>query len=378
VSVSGNSLQVQAQARFNDVASTMGHNQQAVAANLQTLFDNGSDMGGGFSALSKLSDAQSVQKGFNTLSGQTLGAIGAFRFNSSRTFVNNMNSGCVAFDGSGDGSSCTWARAAGGTADQDATTDALGYHASAQIYQLGTGIDLSPNWQLSASAAYEASKFRDDDRTAKIKGSTFEAGAELRYHNGPLEISGAVDGAYGWYDSHRTIAIGDIEDVAASNPNEWQVGAHAQASYTLSLGKAYVKPFADLHAIYVHADGYTETGSSPFNLAVADQGNLGISGAAGVELGGKFKVGSATIRPFVSAAWERLGNNDWTTTARFAGQPDADPFDAQTAGPSQLGRFNAGLDILGSKKIDLSLQYSTELGDHYSSQAGVARVTFHF
>ena len=192
---SGNSLVIQPTARFVDSATGLGKSKQAVAGNLQKLFENGASMDDGFTALSKVR-AGDVSKGFSTLAGRSLGAMGAFRYSSSRAFVGNLYDGCDPA-GQTQTSNCGWARAYGNWTQQDETANSLGYRADAQAFQMGVVHELSPGWSVSGAAAYESTKFRDDDHSARIQGDSLLAGASLKYEDGPFKVSGALDAGYG-------------------------------------------------------------------------------------------------------------------------------------------------------------------------------------
>ena len=377
---SGNELKIQAVARFNNAAANLGANQQAVAGHLQGLFDSGASLGNGFTALGALAGGSAVAQSLDTLGGHALGAIGAFRYISSRGFVDTLNTGCSKRENPSDGATCVWARARVIDAKQDANTDELGYDANAQAYQLGMEKEVGSDLFLGASAAYEHGKFRDEERTARVRGNVLLAGLGLRYQPGAWELSGAIDGGYGWYTSRRTIAVGSLSDIARAKPNAWQFGAHLRAAYTLDLGtSAYVKPFAEVHAIYVHANGFTETGSSPFNLDVARQNDFAVTGGAGLELGTRIALGGGTVlRPFLSGALEVNGAADWTTQARFASQPQAGRFAVTTAAPNLIGRFAIGADLISAKNLDLSVSYSPAWGEDFHSNSGTARITWRF
>lgn len=378
VTVVGNELHLKAEARFNQAAANLGARQKAVAGNLQLLFEGGSAMDDGFTALSRLQDGEAVAKGLDTLGGQALGAIGAFRYASSRAFVGNLYDGCEPLDGGND-MTCSWARFVAGNATQDATTDELGYEARAETYQMGLQTEIREGLYLSAAAAYQHGRFNDADHRSRISGDSLLLGSGLRYHQGGWMISGAVDWAYSWYDSRRTLTIADSSATARAKPRGWQVGAHAHTAYSIEKGSATIRPFADLHAIYVRANGFVESGASPFNLDVASQGELALIGGAGVEFDGRIPLGKgATLRPFASAALVLNGASGWTTSARFAGQSMADRFLVTTAAPDYLGRFAIGADILGSKKVDFSASYSPEIGRAYRSHVVAARLTYRF
>lgn len=380
VVVTGNALTLSTKARFSDAAVGLGHNQRAVAGHLQQIFDNGGSMDAGFTALSSLSDDTSVAKSLDTLSGHALGVIGATRYASSRAFVNSLQTGCSLLDAPGDGTHCVWSNVQSTNMTQGSTHDALDYTANAQVFQIGSMTAVGTDLAVGVSAALDAGTFRDKDRTARVEGETAMLGANLRYAPGAWEFSGAVEGGYGWYNSRRTIAVGASSEVAKATPKVWQLGTHLRAAYTFDLGKAVtLKPFTDLHAMYVRSSAFTESGNSPFNLDVAQQGDFEVSGAAGVEVAGRIELGDGVaVRPFISGAFEANSNSDWTTSARFAGQTDADRFSVKTATPDLVGRVSVGANLIGSKSFDVSVSYSPEWGQNYNAQSAVGSVTFRF
>ena len=376
----GKSLVIQPSANLAAAASSLGNNRQAAAGNLQSLFDSGASFDRGFNALLGVNDPASYARSLDALSGQALGALGAFRINSSRAFVGNLYGGCERHGVESVDGRCLWARAFYTSTTQDENTDELGYHAHATGLQLGGETQLSERWYLSGAVAYEHSRFRDDSRTARVKGDGVLGGVSLRYATGKLELSGALDAGYGWYQSRRQIVLGGLADQARAKPNQWEVGAHANAAYTFDLGSTgYARPYADLHVIHVHSQRFTETGNSPFNLAVDAQSQTAVAGGVGLEVGGRIPLKSGgTLRPFASAGVELASNSDWTTTARFVGQAGGDSFDIRTAAPNSYGRFAVGLELLGARNVDLSLSYNPEVGKDYVSHSGLAKLTYRF
>lgn len=376
--VSGNDLSVSAVANFKVKATGFGANERSVAGSLQSLFDGGASADNAFTRLLSVADDVGYEAGLKSLAGQGLGAFGAFRFNSSRTFAANLYGGCVGLqleDRAVD--RCGWARVLGNSTTQDAGTDKLGYKADAWGLQMGGQTPLSDELALTGSLAYESSKFRDG--SARITGDTLVAGLGLLYTPARLELSAGIDAAYGWYKSRRTITLG-LSEQANASPKQSQLGGHVRLAYNLlDEGRSFVRPFAEGHAIHVSNKGFTETGASPFRLAVEGRSDTAVIGVAGVELGTKVALSEkVSLRPFASAAIEYGSPRDWTTTARFAEQPQGDSFDLHTAGPGTLGKFAIGADLLGARNVTLSIQYAPELGKDFTSHSGTARLTIAF
>jgi hypothetical protein len=377
----GNTLEVTPQARFVEQAAGFGRPEQAVASSLQSAFDSGATLTNGFAALAKVNGNTDYALSLRSIAGEGLGAFGAFRINSSRSFTFDLYGGCREMTSDGRvGDSCVWGRVFDRSTDQDARADSVGYHADAYTVEVGGQVSLSDKLALVVAAGSESSTLQDDNRDSQINGNTAIAGAALNYANGPVEVSGAVDGAYGWYRSTRTITVADDAAAANAKPRQWQIGAHLRAGYSVSMGNVtYIKPFIDGHAIYVSNDAFTESGPSPFRLAVEGQSDTALLGGVGMELGAHFVSSSGVMfHPFVSAAAEFDNALDWTTTAHFADQSAGAPFAIRTAGPGLLGRFAAGADIANATHWSFSLMYDPDVGHGYTSQAGSARVSYRF
>jgi uncharacterized protein YhjY with autotransporter beta-barrel domain len=377
-----NSLRVQPVAEFTLAAAPLGANQQRVAAHLQDLWDSGANMDAGFTALAGTSDNSAYNRALNSLSGQTVGAIAAFRYSSSHGFVANMLNECPTYDEallSQEKDHCVWGRAFGSYTDQDSTGGSLGYQARSWTFQTGTQRRVAPDWFVGASVAYESSQFRGDEGSSKVSGDSLLLGASLRYQRGAWELSGGVDLGYGWYDSKRMVSAGTFGATAKASPTAWHVGAHSRIAYQIPFDGWYLQPRLDLHLTYVRSGSYTESGAAPFNLSVDPEGSTLFSAVPAVELGGRIRLSEAAVlRPYVSAGVATMAHDDWAAKARFAGQPANLGFRATTRIPDVLAKFTLGVDLLSGANWDLGVQYRLEAGDGYISHAGVGRLAYQF
>jgi hypothetical protein len=378
---SGNELIIHPTAHLSSAAADLNDSQKAVAGYLQKLFDSGATFSDGFTALSKLSGGADYSKSLASMTGDVLGAFGAFRVNSSRAFANNLYQGCRELTTDLNTSdSCSWARASGGSTDQSARGDTVGYHADAYTVDFGGQVGLSDRLALVGSLGYESSDFRGDDATSHIEGNAGLAGLGLNFVDGALELSGAIDGAYGWYRSYRTITVGPESQAANANPRQWQIGLHLRGGYEIPIGgSTYIKPFLDGHLIRVSNDSFTEDGNSPFRLTVDGRSDDAVQGGAGVEMGLHIPMRSGMeVHPFVSAAVEFGQKGQWTTSAHFASQSAAQGFSIRTAGPGTTGKFGIGADLVNAKNLSFSILYEPEIGDGYNYQGGAARISYRF
>jgi outer membrane autotransporter protein len=379
--VDGNSLQIQPTADFTTPAAPLGAAQQAVAAHLQEIWNSGSSMSGGFTTLAGVRDPAVYATDLNSLSGQTLGAIAAVRYQSSQDFVANLYGGCPDADTSGSksGDSCGWARITDSHSRRDMTSDVLGYSANAQSIQFGTQNEVARNLFIGGLVAYEMSDLHGDEHSSDVDGKSAVAGATVRYLTGHWQFMGAIDANHGWYDTTRHVSVGTLSATASASPTMWSTGLHARIAYDMPQGNWYAKPFVNLHAIYLASNSYTESGAGAFDLAVARETDVALAGGAGMELGGNINLGkSASLHPFVSASGEYLGNSDWAARARFADQPASRGFRTSTPLPNALAKIAVGADLVSGAKWDVRLQFSPDFGKDYFSEMGELKFDLRF
>lgn len=381
-SQSGNSLMVRPQAEFTKAAGAVGGNQQQVANHLQQIWDSGTRMDAGFTALAGVKDAAGNRQALNSLSGETVGAAAAARFTSSRSFITNLYScpvyattNLVSQEGS-----CVWARGFGNATIRDTSADALGYRLSSETLQVGGQWQIAPGWFAGGSLAYESSRLDGGQGTARVTGDSLIAGAVVKYQTGGWLVSGGIDAGYGWYDSRRQITVGNIIGTATGSPESWHVGAHGRISYQMPFRSFYLKPSLDLHATYVGSNAYSERGAAPFDLAVDSRRALALSATAAIEIGTAIDLGShGTLRPYASAGLTLTRADDWEARTRFASLSNLPAsFKATSPVPGTLARLTIGADLIGNGNWDAKLQYIADIGSSYQSHTGMAKFSYRF
>lgn len=372
-----NTLYATPQAHFSEKAVGMDAPSRAVADHLQTLWNEGVPMDAGFTALSKVDSDASYTTALHSMTGRALGSMGAFRSMSSRDFVSTMSQGC---DQSASAQpDCAWGRVQSGSSSQADSSDALGYRATTQTYEMGLQRELGDGLTLAGAVGVENNRFHDADNTGTVSGNGYLAGIGLHYDIGAFALTGVLDGGYGSYDSNRTVSVGNVIGQASAKPDVWNTGLHFQASYTHAFGSSYIRPFAELRGVYVHSDGYTEHGNTPFDLAVGSENQFSLGSGVGTEVGTTRKLSNgALLKFYASGAVESGGGNDWRTRAQFVGEPTSGTFNVSTHEPGTYGRVGMGMDLLNWKNFDFSVSYDLGFGSGYHSSTGIARVDWRF
>jgi outer membrane autotransporter protein len=144
------------------------------------------------------------------------------------------------------------------------------------------------------------------------------------------------------------------------------------ASYDVALSKAWtLAPFARLDLAGVSNAGFTEAGSTDFNLRVDGETHGTVSGEAGLQLSGQATLRSGlTIRPLLSVSAEGLGDPNWSPTAQFVEGPVAEGFRSLTSLPAALGKVSAAIQLSKGPNWSLQLQYGAQAGGGYLAQSG--------
>ena len=235
-----------------------------------------------------------------------------------------------------------------------------------------------PGGSWEAPWPTRAAELDGDDNTAKVDGDSALAGVIVKRQAGALLLSTAADISYGWYQSRRTITLGDTKLAAKADPDAQSAGLHARAAYEVPLQGWYLRPTLDLHAAYVRMNGYSESGAAPFNLDVESSDKVFLAASPTLELGARFDLPEgSTLRAFGSAGAAFFIDNDWHTNARFA-DSSADSVDSELSMPDVVARVGLGVEMVTAKQFTAKLQYSGDFGGDYSSHAGMFRVGLMF
>jgi hypothetical protein len=372
----GNMLQATPHARFASAAAGLSGNDRDVAASLQKLWDSGVSADGLYSALAAVDGAKDYKSALDSISGQPLGTIAAFRYASSRTFADNLETDCQPASGAPD--SCAWSKVVGSDSRQASTSDAAGYKQHGWALQGGVQKQIGTDLFLGGGLAYEESGFSPDEGAAQIKGSNIQLGASLIYAPGHWRLAGSLEGGTGWYRSTRTVDVGDDQETVRATPRLWEWQADARMSYEQPLGRSYVRPELGVSVLGIQMPEYREKGGEAFDLDLAAQHDMTVLALPDVEFGTHLPVGATGTLTLFGKAGAEIGTaGSWSSSARLADQPGSDEFEVSTPVPDRLARFKTGAEFT-SGRWRAELQYGIDTGQGFRSSNVMARVAFAF
>ncbi|VVE74315.1 outer membrane autotransporter barrel domain-containing protein 8 [Pandoraea sputorum] len=367
-------------ANFKPQGVALNGNQSSFANHLQWLWDQGLvDAGPLFQPFASVGDAASYRRALNTLSGAASLMRAGSRGQENFDFLNRLMS-CPQFVSGGtrlSEGSCVWARVIGTRADRYDTADDVGFRSQQVTYQFGVQKEIAPDWFLGGSASYVVTHARSSDQSLDVSSDGFRAGVTLKRQMGPWQVALALLGGYESGTQNRIIDYPEATARASSQPNAFFVGARSRLSYQLNLSGWYVKPYADLDVVYDRSGAYRETGAGVFDLAVPGQGHTTAILSPSVEVGGRFDLRGATLRPYLSLGMSFASARRLSTDVSFVQFPGAS-FAVSASQPRAYGNFSAGIELLSDKGLEVRAEYSLRTAPSQTVQSAALRLAKHF
>jgi uncharacterized protein with beta-barrel porin domain len=233
---------------------------------------------------------------------------------------------------------------------------------------------------VGASAAYEQSWLSGNADGVKANGQSGLAGIMLKRETGHWLLSVVLDGGYGSYSTSRVITVGDLSGVATASPEVFHVGGSARAAYTVDLGTWYAEPSVTVAMVYTSMPGYSESGSTPFNLAVQGSGHTSAEVNPMMEIGTRQPAGTfGMLRVFAAVGMAGYVDNEWSSRASFELAPtDVAGFTQTSKLPDVVAKTAFGMQLYAREHIDLKLQYSAGLAPGFTSQVIMGRFAYTF
>jgi len=380
---SGDSLSLVPKARFTEPTGvTLTSDQRSVAQGLQDAWDgNTTKLGTLYGRFLSVDSQKAYATALDELKPESNQDILTDRTLDTRKGLQRAMS-CPAFTGTGTllrEGECIWGRITSAHTTQSATADDVGYHQTALSYQTGLQTEFAPDWFFGLTGAYTRAIQSDPDR---ITGTTSDAGdvsAALKHQIGPWLLAASANLGYSWADNKRLIDFGGMTATARSKSGILTAGGRLRASYQMLFGDWYLKPYADLDLLYSYSPAYSETGAPGFNLDMRPVAKTLVAFSPMLEIGGRIDFDDGRwIRPFGTFGVTLLSDDHFTGKASFQGTGALGLFSTESAIPDRLGELGLGFQISFGGGIEVTGEYQGQVGDHFLSHAGTARMQLRF
>jgi outer membrane autotransporter protein len=194
----------------------------------------------------------------------------------------------------------------------------------------------------------------------------------------PWYVEGQAAVSYNDYSGSRYIS--GLGRTAKADYQGWQVGARAEAGYSMDYKGVKFVPSFGMTMTHLYINNYEEAGAGGVSLVVDAQEYDFASARAGLEVSWK---SAEDDNGWVFAPRGKLGFNrslyadKADVSARFAG--GGTMFDAQGLRPEQNSvDIGLGVDLMSSKGLTVSLDGDVLLKEGYQSKTGMIKARFDF
>lgn len=210
-------------------------------------------------------------------------------------------------------------------------------------------------------------------------GGRFNAGAVLKYTDGPLQFAGALAGGWGNADTTRVVNAAGLNSILTGKSNMDVYTALLRASYVFDFDSVYLKPMADFTVTRVNFGRYTEAGgNAALTLGGGGQTLFTISPALEIGTNGQsdWLMAGSWLRPYLRAGFSWHDKDSFSSTASFVAAPQS--FTTTMRFPRATADVAAGFDLLTANGAGIRFEYEGHYAAGYAdTRLGLkAKVSF--
>lgn len=264
-----------------------------------------------------------------------------------------------------------WLKPFGSWTSQDDRDGAIGYDADTYGLAVGADTEVTGNLRLGAAFAYSRSEV-DGNSAAALQTAdvdTFQVALYGSYKfDDSTELNFQGDIGKSSYEGLRTINLGPVNYNAVSDYDSmnYHVGVGLGRNLKLS-DKTTFTPSLRVDYAAVDADGYTETGSGPFNLTVdghtVDELIFAVDGKLSHAM-----TETTTLTGNLGLGYDAIGDQASITSSFVGGGSN---FVTNGIDPSSLIlRGGLGLVVSPASGIEIVTRYDVEAREDFTNQTG--------
>ncbi len=302
--VQGGSLVVTPQANFVADKSLLNTNQNGLTQYLQKIWDGGEQgFGTSFAQMNRITTSQQYADTVKRLTGEGVNAINTMRLFASYNLVSDLQS-CQRVNSTPElrEDECAWTRLGYTGLDRSRDAEFAGYGMDMLTAEVGFRREVSPDWFVGMSGAYEHSNLHTNDSLVHVEGNSALGAVSLMHRMGAWRVSVAADGGYGWYSSKRQVGLDDAIATVSGSPNGSNLGLHGRVSYDVNFKKFYLRPQVDLEMNLLRMGSYQEHGSDLFELTTQTSNQVVFSATPALEIGTEHELKGGGMSRFYAVA----------------------------------------------------------------------------
>lgn len=287
--------------------------------------------------------------------------------------------------GENDDGPVAWGQGFGGKVNRGQQGDIAGYDGHFVGLMLGGDGEVNDNWRLGGLGSYTTTMVNSsgDNLGSSAHVKSYGVFGYANYEGNPWYVNLTTGGIFHHYDTKRQIDFTGFNGNTTADFKGNQFVASGLVGYPLSMGtmRTRLTPIAALTYSKLSQDGYTESGGNGAGLRVEDTTVTSLKSDLALKLDHRFKMSDGEIQPFIQAGWRHEYHDDaLQSVASFsADSTGASSFVARGSKPVvDTGVFSAGVSLVGSRDLSVTIKYTGEAAQHYQSHTGNLQLRWQF
>ena len=255
----------------------------------------------------------------------------------------------------------------------------LGYGAKGGGALIGADYTFAPQCVVGVTGAYSYSDVHVNESRAEGHVNSYYAALYAIVHSRHIFFDLALIGAYDQFHASRKIEFGAIHRSANTNHGGWDLDGHVDGGFIIDRWKwLEIRPFFAVDCLFVHENGFQESGADSLDLKVRETNNMLVRSEAGFNFSYCFRTNhgkwipearfSAVHEAFNIYGDSSVGSNGDSYEASLAGEPGS--FVVKSANTNRT-LLSPGAGVTGAFYDDtmlFSLDYFGEYSGNYSNQ----------
>ena len=236
---------------------------------------------------------------------------------------------------------------------------------------IGADYSFNNQYVLGITGAYSYSDVHVNESRAKGHINSYYGALYAIMHNRLFFFDLALIAGYDQFHASRKIEYGTLKRNANTNHGGWDLDGHIDGGFIIGT-TAEIRPFFAVDYLYVHENGFQESGADSLNLSISATNNTLLRSEGGFNFSRCFRVSHGKWIPQVrlSAVYEafNLKSNGASYQSHFMGESGSFTVKNQNTNRTL---FSPGVGISGVFFEDtmlFSLDYFGEFSRNYSNQ----------
>ncbi len=196
-----------------------------------------------------------------------------------------------------------WVEPLGKYANQNPQQQNLGYTAGTGGVLVGTDYKFGDYFYVGCAFGYTFTKLNWKGSAGKADINSYYSSLYTTWFNKRAFIDATIITAYNQYHADRKMSFPGIHRTAHNHHRGYQVGTSLGSGVFFTPGDFQVTPYARLDYVFLHQNGFTESGAESLNLKVDDTNSRYFRSDLGLKFAHCRRYDGVAVTPYIKASW---------------------------------------------------------------------------